>query len=183
MKTDVPEGAAILEPGSKPSRPETAQSIAEQVYRRLGDSSIDAIYRDRILAGRTRSYDLNAAARGPRIEVEIIHTLLGIELRIGNRRLICPDLSTARYLSVFARMGCDSVAVPYDITRMSMLADELESSWQQMSLLVDHLAEGRSERLRSMVRRKLTGDLRIRIGQLGAGAKFPQFEPPRRRKR
>ena len=53
--------------------------------------------------------------------------MLGIELKVANRRLLCPDLATARYLSVFARLGCDVIAVPYDITQISRIADELES--------------------------------------------------------
>jgi hypothetical protein len=28
-----------------------------------------------------------------------------------------PDLATARYLAIFARVGCQAVAVPYDITK------------------------------------------------------------------
>src|SRR5215469_3867819 len=103
--------------------------IAEEVKRLLGDESIESIYREKILSGRTRQYVLKLPQKAGRIE--IIHTLLGVELKIGNRRLLCPDLATARYLSVFARLGCDAIAVPYNITNISRLADELESSWHR----------------------------------------------------
>jgi hypothetical protein len=105
----------------------------------------------------------------------VLHTLLGIELKIGNRRLLCPDLATARYLSIFARLGCDGVAVPYDITHISRIADELESAWHRMMLLVDHFTSGRSKRLSALVRRRLIADARDQINRLGAGSKYPQF--------
>ncbi len=77
----------------------------------------------------------------PPVRVVIQHTLLGVELKLGRKRLLCPDLATARYLSVFARIGCQDVAVPYDITKISHLADELESSWYRMLLLADQEAK------------------------------------------
>ena len=77
----------------------------------------------------------------PSARVEIQHTLLGVELKLGRKRLLCPDLATARYLSVFARLGCQDVALPYDITKISQLADELESSWYRMLLLAEQEAD------------------------------------------
>jgi len=108
---------------------------------------------------------------------------LGIELKVGNRRLLCPDLATARYLSVFARLGCSVIAVPYDITKISWIADELESSWHRMMLLIDHLTEGRSERLRALVTRRLISEARAEIESLGPGSRFPEFNQPTRQRR
>src|SRR5262245_63714232 len=147
---------------------------------RMSDSSIDSIYRDKIRAQRTRQYELRAPAR--KSSVSVLHTLLGIELKVGNRRLLCPDLATARYLAVFARVGCDTIAVPYDITQISWIADELESSWHRMMLLIDHLTEGRTERLRAAVRRRLIGEARAAIQELGAGSKFPEFNQAARKR-
>jgi len=158
-----------------------AEDIAAEVNRQLGDVSIPAIYRDKIRPQRTRQYELRATAKRP--AVEVLHTLLGIELKVGNRRLLCPDLATARYLSVFARLGCDLIAVPYDITQISWIADELESSWHRMMLLIDHWTEGRSERLRAMVRRRLISEARTAIDSTGAGSRFPEFNQPARRPR
>jgi hypothetical protein len=166
---------------SRRVRPVKAEDIAAEIARQLGDFSISAVYRDKIRSQRTRQYELNAT--GKKSTVEVLHTLLGIELKVGNRRLLCPDLATARYLSVFARVGCHIIAVPYDITQISWIADELESSWHRMMLLVDHLTAGRSERLRTMVRRRLIEDARNAIASLGAGSKFPEFKPPARRPR
>jgi len=155
--------------------------IADEVKRLLGDDSIEYIYREKILSGRTRQYELKLPRKAGR--VEIIHTLLGVELKIGNRRLLCPDLATARYLSVFARLGCDAIAVPYNITNISRLADELESSWHRMMLLVERLAERRTVRLRKMVERHLLGGIRLSIADSGAGPKYPTFARPARRRK
>jgi hypothetical protein len=154
--------------------------IAEEVRQLLGEQSIETIYREKILAGRTRQYELKPPRKGNRIE--IIHTLLGVELKIGNRRLLCPDLATARYLSVFARLGCETIAVPYDITNISRLADELESSWYRMVLLAERLGEGRTIRLRKMIERHLVAGARRSIADAGAGPKYPEFTRPARRK-
>src|SRR5438128_3630361 len=161
-------------------RPVKAEDIAAEVAQQLGDVSITTIYRDKIRSQRTRQYELRAPAK--KASVEVLHTLLGIELKVGNRRLLCPDLATARYLSVFARLGCDLIAVPYDITQISRIADELESSWHRMMLLIDHLTEGRTERLRSAVRRRLVGETRVAIEESGAGSKFPELKAPVRRR-
>jgi hypothetical protein len=160
--------------------PQTAIQIAEQITRLLGEQSIESIYREKILTGRTRQYEMKPPKKGDR--VEIIHTLLGVELKVGNRRLLCPDLATARYLSVFARLGSETIAVPYDITITSRLADELESSWHRMILLVESMAEGRSSRLRRMVERQLIASARRSIAEAGAGPKYPAFAQPARRK-
>jgi hypothetical protein len=158
---------------SKSARAVRAEDIAAEILRQLGENSIASIYRKKILTERTRQYEIRAHSKNPR--VEILHTLLGIEIKIANRRLLCPDLATARYLAVFARLGCERVAVPYDITRISRIADELESSWHRLLLLVEHFTADRSVRLRAMVRRRLLDDLREMIARLGAGARFPQF--------
>lgn len=166
---------------SKSARAVKAEDIAAEITRQLADQSISDIYRNKILTQRTRQYELRAPAKSS--TVEVLHTLLGIELKIANRRLLCPDLATARYLSVFARLGCDRIAVPYDITQISRLADELESSWHRTMLLIEHFTVDRSERLRSVVKRRLLDEARTLIAQMGAGAKFPQFNQKTRQRR
>ena len=107
----------------------------------------------------------------------IQHTLLGIELKIGHQRMLCPDLATARYLAVFARAGCGAIAIaiPYDITKISHLADELESSWHRMLLLADRLTGNRGEAFATRVRSLLIGKVRDAIDRAGAGARIPEF--------
>ena len=149
------------------------EAIAAEVKRQLGGQLISVIYRDRIRAMRTRSYQLNASIR--KVAVEVMSTLLGVELKIGKRRLLCPDVATARYLAVFARLGVAEVAVPYDITQVSQLADDLESSWHQMLALVESLAVEQSDRFRNKVRAILIADERSGIIEAGAGPAIPQF--------
>ena len=122
---------------------------------------------------RTRSYKLHGPTKKP--DVEVMHTLLGVELRVGKRRLLCPDLATARYLAVFARLGVEEMAVPYDITKISRLADDLESSWYRMLMLAEHLTANRSERLRNRVIAGLITDQRQEVMALGAGPAIPEF--------
>ena len=157
----------------KSARTIRAEDIAIEIERQLGEQSIAAIYREKILSQRTRQYELKAG--GKSLPIEVLHTLLGIELKVGNRRLLCPDLATARYLAVFARLGCEVIALPYDITQISRLADELESSWHRMILLADHFAKDRGSRLLLRVKQKLIADLRKTIEASGAGTKIPQF--------
>lgn len=157
-----------------------AKQIVDEVRKILADGAVDAIYRDRVLSGRSRQYGLPRVSPGGR--VEIIHTLLGIELKIDKRKLLCPDYATARYLSIFARLGGGPVAVPYDITSISTIADEMESSLQRMLLLADLLTRERSSRLKGLVRRRLAAVIGERVALLGAGSIFPEFDPPRRRR-
>jgi hypothetical protein len=123
---------------------------------------------------RTRSYELGAT--GKTASVEIQHTLLGVELKLGRRRLLCPDLATARYLAVFARAGCAAVAVPYDITRISHLADELDSSWHRMLLMADQENAAHTPAMRARLRRWLIAEVRDEISAAGAGSATPLFK-------
>jgi len=153
----------------------TAVSRYAQLLREtLGETWLPRIYRERILRLRTRSYHFEAA--NPKARIETQHTLLGVELKIGRRRLLCPDLATARYLSVFARVGVTDVAVPYDITKISHIADELESSWYRMLLLVEQEAAKESPRVRSRLRGLLIAQAGQEITAAGAGTKMPEFK-------
>ena len=161
-------------PTVKPqSRAVRVEDIAAEVKRQLGDQLISAIYRDRIRVMRTRSYRLDAPMK--KTAVEVMQTLLGVELKIGKRRVLCPDLAMARYLSVFARLGLAEVATPYDITQVSRLADDLESSWYRMLTLVEHLAVEQSARFRNRVLAILIADERKGVSEAGAGPAIPQF--------
>ena len=158
----------------------TVEACAQQIREQLGDAWLPRIYRERILKLRTRSYHFETANSPKRIIIQ--HTLLGVELKVGRKRLLCPDLATARYLSVFARLGCKDVAVPYDITKISQLADELESSWYRMLLLVDQGGKNRSASFKTRVRGSLIADIRAEITAAGAGTRIPEFKQTTRRR-
>jgi hypothetical protein len=163
--TKAREGAA--------PRPGSVEAAVAGLREALGEDWPPRLYRERILATRTRSHKVPPAAKGAAVEVQ--HTLLGIELKVGRRRLSCPDLATARYLSVFARAGVSEVAVPYDITKISRLADELESAWQRMLLLADHHAGGRAGTFRARLRTAALREVRREIEEAGAGTAVPAF--------
>ncbi|MFN2516230.1 MAG: hypothetical protein ABR556_08435 [Pyrinomonadaceae bacterium] len=152
----------------------TAEEYAAEVKAQLDQAWLPDIYRERIRKMRTRSYRFEGLKNKARVEIQ--HTLLGVELTAGRRRLLCPDLATARYLSVFARAGCEDVAVPYDITKVSQLADELESSWHRMLLLADFQAAGKSDAFKARVRRLLIAQIRAEVSETGAGPAIPEFK-------
>jgi hypothetical protein len=172
--TETEKSAALsAERAPHVPRPGSVEALVEEIRDRLGDEWPPRIYRERILATRTRSHVVPAATKNAPVEVQ--HTLLGIELKVGRRRISCPDLATARYLSVFARAGLTEVAVPYDITKISHLADVLESAWQRMLLLSDHLTEGSAGTLGKRVRSAVVKEARREIVEAGAGTAIPQF--------
>jgi hypothetical protein len=150
-----------------------AETHAQLIEEQLGESWLPRIYRQRILKLRTRSYHFESAKPASRVDIQ--HTLLGVELKVGRRRLLCPDLATARYLSVFARLGCKDVAVPYDITKISHLADELESSWYRMFLLVEQEARAETMRFKARLRGLLIAKIRAQIEEAGPGTRVPEF--------
>ncbi|MGD9562786.1 MAG: hypothetical protein AB7F88_12420 [Pyrinomonadaceae bacterium] len=141
---------------------------------KLQDAWIPAIYRDRVRTQRTRSYEMDIPERENK--ADILFTLLGIDLKVGNRRFACPDLATARYLQTFARLGCGSVAVPYDITKISVLADELEVAWHKMLLQNKQCNADSSPQALGRARAALIRQVRAEIAELGAGEKMPEFK-------
>ena len=150
---------------------QSANDLALAIETKMGESWLPRIYRERILKMRTRAYEFPGLPK--RAEPRIHHTLLGIELTVGRRRMLCPDLATARYLAVLARAGGKAVAIPYDITKISQIADELESSWHRMFLLLDEVT--RDEGLRARTRRLLVARVREQIAAAGGGPRVPEF--------
>lgn len=148
-------------------------SLAAEVRKKMGDDWLPALYRDRVRTGRTRAYTLALEPR--ELRTEIFYSLLGIELKAGNKRFACPDLGTARYLQVFARLGCDSCAVPYDITKIPAIADDLETSWHKSLLILDEACAERSASARGRLRSALIAELRNEIEEIGAGELMPEF--------
>jgi hypothetical protein len=164
-----------LDSNRKVNQPErSAEELIAEIETTMGEAWLPKIYREGILSLRTRSYVFPSISKQPAPEIQ--HTLLGIELKVGRQRMLCPDLATARYLAVFARAGSAAIAIPYDITRISHLADELESSWHRMLLLVERLSGNRSSAFTARVRRLLIGKVRDEIAMAGAGTRIPEFK-------
>ncbi len=148
--------------------------MATEIKENLGDKWLPTIYQEKVRTQRTRAYRLEIAKGENRAVIQ--HTLLGIELKVGNNRFSCPDLSTARYLQIFARIGCREVAVPYDITKISTLADELESSWHKTLLLFENAAKDKIASARGRIRSGLIKEIRTEIEEIGAGLLMPEFK-------
>jgi hypothetical protein len=80
------------------------------------------IYGEEVLSRKHRRVQLLGKKCTPLFQ----ETLLGCELFLGQKRLTCPDVTTAQYLALFAEVGLESVGIPYDITRTASLLPALE---------------------------------------------------------
>jgi hypothetical protein len=149
-------------------------SILSSVRDRLGESWPPAIYFEKVRSQRTRAYRIDVPPKEN--EVGILFTLLGIEIKVGRKRFACPDLATARYIRTFARIGCHEFAVPYDITKISSIADELEVSLHRCLLLLEDETSDRPLRSRSQFRSAIIKELRTEIEEAGPGDAMPTFK-------
>ena len=143
--------------------------IVAEICASMAQDWLPAIYEKKIRSQRTRSYKLNIPKKENRADIQ--YTLLGIELKVGRKRFACPDLATARYLRVFARIGCNEFAVPYDITKISPAADEIETSWQRSLVLLERLSSDDVA-----ARSTLIKAIRNEIIKIGQGDAMPLFD-------
>ena len=140
----------------------------------LAEDWLPDIYAAKVRPQRTRSVCIDVPERENAAEIQ--YTLLGIELKVGKRRFACPDLATARYMRVFARIGAIDFAVPYDITKISVVADELETAWPRTLLLASDRSETMSEQARKRLRSQIIKAIRTEIAEIGAGDAMPAFD-------
>ncbi len=148
--------------------------IETKIRESLAEDWLPAIYAERVRSQRTRAIHIEVRERENRAEID--YTLLGIELKIGKRRFVCPDLATARYMRVFARVGCLDFAIPYDITMVSAAADELETAWQRALIIVDERTRGKRPKIVSATRSKLVKAIREELLRIGPGDAMPAFD-------
>ena len=81
MGSNTDKVESITGRAARSARAVKAEDIVAEISRQLKDQSITAIYQSRVLSQRTRQYELKASIK--KAEVEVLHTLLGIELKIG----------------------------------------------------------------------------------------------------
>jgi hypothetical protein len=110
----------------------TKTLLSEEMSRLL------AIYRDCVLPLRTRQVKL----LGRKCQPVLMKTFLGLELRLGRKRITCPDMITARYLGVFAELGVKTIQIPYDPTRTGLILAELEESFTNIKQAVEEEVGG-----------------------------------------
>jgi hypothetical protein len=93
MKTATRKVAAATPGAPEAIKKEAAlnslEALGVHIKETLGEAWLPRFYRERILPARTRAHDLQAAAAKPE-QVEVQHTLLGVELKIKRRRISCP---------------------------------------------------------------------------------------------
>ena len=140
----------------------------------IDPTSFAGVYAEKVRPLRTRSYELDIPEREN--DATILHTLLGIEVKVGRRRFACPDLATARYLSIFARIGCREFAIPYDITKISTIADELETVLQRSLLMLETETEKLTTSQQKRRRSQLLKAIRSEVMTIGPGEKMPEFK-------
>lgn len=150
------------------------------IRSQLVDAWIPELYLKKVRSQRTRSVQIVVPARLNAAEIQ--YTLLGIELKVGRRRHSCPDLATARYMRVFARIGVADFAMPYDITKISVVADELETAWQKLLLVTKASTEELSEQGKKRALNQLMKTLREEIAEIGPGEAMPTFDRETRRR-
>jgi hypothetical protein len=148
--------------------------IAAEIRTTMADEWLPAIYEQKIRSQRTRSITLDIPDRENAAEIQ--YTLLGIELRVGKRRFPCPDLAAARYMRVFARVGCREFAIPYDITKVSVAADEFETAWQRSLLLLGEAVDDKPTRSVAQIRAKFVRSIRDELNIIGPGEAMPRFD-------
>ena len=156
-------------------------SFARTIKDSLQKEWIPEIYRDRVRRIRTRSFKIDVPSRENHPTIE--YSLLGIQLKCGRKLIGCPELSTARYLRVFARIGSSEIAVPYDITKISAIADEFESAWQRTLLLVEEHTKGDSPQVKGRKRASVIRLIRNELDQLGVGSAMPKFDTETRQRK
>lgn len=148
-------------------------NVINSLKTEAGESWLPLIYLEKVRALRTRAFRLDVPEKENKAEIQ--YTLLGVELKVGKQRITCPDLATARFFQVFARIGVAEVAIPYDITKISVLADELESAWQRQLLLLENSPTSGLPTARKRLRSALIKELRREINEIGAGSLMPHF--------
>ena len=93
---------------------------------------LSGIYAQEVLSRRTRVVSLP----GRKCQPQIVDTFLGYELKALRRRITCPDMSTARYLRIFAEVGMHAIRTPYDPTHTIRVVPDLERSLKQIKELL-----------------------------------------------
>ena len=83
-----------------------------------------ACYQDHVLMVKNRTVRL----LGRKCRPELMYTFLGYEVKLGALRVTCPDLITARYVSLFGKLGMESVQIPYNPTVTARILPLLEDS-------------------------------------------------------
>ncbi len=119
-------------PGAKCRRSGQETQVKNQTAIQEEIEKLGRTYGEEVLSGRTRVVSLP----GRKCEPRILNTFLGFELQVAQKRITCPDMSTARYLKIFAEIGMPSVRAPYDPSLTSGVLPQLEQSLRKIKDLL-----------------------------------------------
>lgn len=114
-------------------------------------------YEEQVVSLRTRRVEL----WGRKCEPRTMYTFLGFEVKFGPKRVTCPDMTTARYLKIFGKLGMDSIQIPYDPTQTARVVPILERAMDRIDELLlsidsDRLRRQRhARRIYRIIRQKL----------------------------
>lgn len=111
--------------------------------------NIVELYRLEVIPVKTRTIRL----LGKKTSATVRNTLLGFEVQASYKRILCPDMPTARYLKSFTELGCHSIRLPYDPTLTARLVPEIESGLAHISAGVHALFPNDREIERYVLRR------------------------------
>ncbi len=116
-------------------------------------------YGEEVLPERTRVVSLP----GRKCEPRILNTFLGFELQVAQKRITCPDMSTARYLRIFAEVGMPSVRAPYDPTLTTCVLPQLEQALRKIKdlLLEENLDRKQHQSKLRNIYRKIRDQLKL----------------------
>lgn len=136
------------------------QSAIQEEIEKLGRT-----YGEEVLSGPTRVVSLP----GRKCEPRILHTFLGFELQVAQKRMTCPDMSTARYLRLFAELGMPSVRAPYDPSLTTGVLPQLEQSLKNIKdlLLEEHLDRKQHQSKLRNIYRKIRENLKMAEKEIG----------------
>jgi len=136
------------------------QSAIQEEIEKLGRT-----YGEEVLSGPTRVVSLP----GRKCEPRILHTFLGFELQVAQKRMTCPDMSTARYLRLFAEIGMPSVRAPYDPSLTTGVLPQLEQSLKNIKdlLLEENLDRKQHQSKLRNIYRKIRENLKMAEKEIG----------------
>ncbi len=90
-------------------------SQTDEIKNGLKDEWIPRIYAEKVRPQRTRSFEMDIAGRENK--PEILHTLLGIDLKVGTRGLPAPLLEHPLFLRFFPGTADATLPLPYKINK------------------------------------------------------------------
>ncbi len=152
-------------PNEKHHRSGQVTPVKNQTAIQEEIGKLGRIYGEEVLSGRTRVVSLF----GRKCEPSLLNTFLGFELQVAQKRITCPDMSTTRYLRIFAEVGMPSVRTPYDPTLTTCVLPQLEQSLKRIKdlLLEENLNRKQHQSKLRNIYRRIRENLKMAEKEIG----------------